>query len=227
MLATRGRRQASPHHDSLQAGSVRLLPRDEEFFDLFDKSAARIVEAARDYRSLLDSPAQFRENARRLKELEHQTDEITHATLAKLYKTFVTPLDREDIHALITRLDDVIDYIDAAAQRFVMFQVEVVPDDMPKQVDLLTMATQELQGAVQGLRTLKKTRKIQEHLIELNRLENEGDLLFRIAIGRLFANATDPIRLMVWKELYEITEEALDRCEGVAHVIEAVVLKHG
>ena len=206
---------------------MRLLPRDEEFFDLFDQSAARIVEAAVAYRELLDAPTQFRENARKLKELEHATDEVTHATLAKLYKTFVTPLDREDIHALITRLDDVIDYIDAAAQRFVMFRVEVVPDEMPHQVDLLGMATRELQGAVRCLRNLNKTRPIQEHLIELNRLENEGDAMFRLALGRLFQDAKDPIKVLVWKELYEITEEALDRCEGVGHVIEAVVLKHG
>ncbi|HTF87487.1 MAG TPA: DUF47 family protein [Planctomycetota bacterium] len=206
---------------------MRLFPRDEEFFDLFDMSAARIVEAATAYRSLLDQPAHFRENARKLKELEHQTDKVTHQTLEKLYKSFVTPLDREDIHALITRLDDVIDYIDAAAQRFVMFPIDHVPEALRQMVDLLVMATAELQRAVGELRTLKKSGAIHEHLIELNRLENEGDTVFRGALARLFQEEKDAIRLLVWKEVYEITEEALDRCEGVGHIIEAVVLKHG
>jgi uncharacterized protein Yka (UPF0111/DUF47 family) len=94
-------------------------------------------------------------------------------------------------------------------------------------VDLLGMATRELQGAVKCLRNLDKAAPIQQHLIELNRLENEGDAMFRLALGRLFQDAKDPIKVLVWKELYEITEEALDRCEGVGHVIEAVVLKHG
>jgi len=206
---------------------LRLFPRDEEFFDLFDQSAAQIVQAASAFRALLDQPTHFRENARKLKELEHQTDKVTHQTLAKLYKSFVTPLDREDIHALITRLDDVIDYIDAAAQRFVMFPIDHVPEALRQMVDLLVMATGELQRAVAALRTLNKTEVMQEHLIELNRLENEGDAIFRGALARLFTEEKDAIRLLVWKEVYEITEEALDRCEGVGHVIEAVVLKHG
>lgn len=206
---------------------MRLFPRDEEFFDLFDASAARIVEAAKAYRALLDQPAHFRENARRLKELEHQTDKVTHQTLEKLYKSFVTPLDREDIHALITRLDDVIDYIEAASQRFVMFPIDHVPEELRQMVDVLVMATAELQRAVAALRSVKNTSVIQEHLIELNRLENEGDAVFRGAIARLFQNEKDAIRLLVWKEVYEITEAAVDRCEGVGHVIEAVVLKHG
>ena len=205
---------------------MRLFPRDEEFFDLFDMSAARIVEAAQAYRSLLDQPAHYRENARKLKELEHQTDKVTHQTLEKLYKSFVTPLDREDIHALITRLDDVIDYIDAAAQRFVMFPIDQVPEALRQMVDILVMATTELQRAVAELRTLKKSQAIHEHLIELNRLENEGDTVFRAALARLFQEEKDAIRLLVWKEVYEITEEAIDRCEGVGHIIEAVVLKH-
>jgi predicted phosphate transport protein (TIGR00153 family) len=206
---------------------LRLFPRDEEFFDLFDLSAARIVEAATAYRSLLDQPAHFRENARKLKELEHQTDKVTHQTLAKLYKTFVTPLDREDIHSLITRLDDVIDYIDAAAQRFVMFPIDHVPEELRQMVDILVMATGELKLAVGALRKLQKPEVIQEHLIELNRLENEGDAIFRAALARLFQTERDAIKLVVWKEVYEITEEAVDRCEGVGHIIEAVVLKHG
>lgn len=206
---------------------MRLFPRDEEFFDLFDQSAAQIVQAATAFRALLDQPAHFRENARKLKELEHQTDKVTHQTLAKLYKSFVTPLDREDIHALITRLDDVIDYIDAAAQRFVMFPIDHVPEALRQVVDLLVMATGELQRAVAALRTLNKSEVMQEHLIELNRLENEGDAIFRSALARLFQEEKDAIRLLVWKEVYEITEEALDRCEGVGHIIEAVVLKHG
>jgi uncharacterized protein Yka (UPF0111/DUF47 family) len=207
--------------------ALRLFPRNEEFFDLFDQSAARIVEAAKAYQALLKDPTHFRENARQVKEIEHQADKVTHSALEMLYSTFVTPIDREDIHALVTRLDDVVDYIDAAAQRFVMFGVDQVPDEMHAQAQVLVLCTQQLSLGVNGLREMKRPEVLKAHLIEISRLENEGDQLFRVALGKLFKEEKDPIRLIVRKELHEITEEAIDRCAGVGHVIEAVVLKHG
>jgi uncharacterized protein Yka (UPF0111/DUF47 family) len=207
--------------------ALRLFPRHEEFFDLFDQSAARIVEVARAYQALLRDPPNFRENARQVKEIEHLTDKVTHSALEMLYTTFITPIDREDIHALVTRLDDVVDYIDAAAQRFVMFGVDRTPDELHAQAQVLVLCTEQLRIGVNGLREMKNHAALKNTLIEISRLENEGDQIFRQALGRLFAEEKDPIRLIVRKELHEITEEALDRCAGVGHIIEAVVLKHG
>ena len=207
--------------------AIRLFPRNEEFFDLFDQSAARVVEAAKAFQALLKDPQHFRENARAVKEIEHQADKVTHAALEMLYGTFVTPIDREDIHALVTRLDDVADFIDAAAQRFVMFGVESVPEDMHAQAQVLVLSTERLGGAVRALREMKKPDAIKQTLMEIGKFEDEGDAIFRTALARLFKEEKDPIRLIVRKELLEITEEAIDRCKGVGHVIEAVVLKHG
>jgi len=206
---------------------MRLFPRNEEFFDLFDESAARMVEGAAGYRALINDPPHFLENARRVKEVEHRADKLTHATLEKLYKTFVTPIDREDIHALATRIDDVLDYIDAAAQRFVMFRLKYVPEELAGQAQILELCTVNLQKAISAMRSLRQPAVILELLSEVGRLEAEADQVFRAALGRLFDNEKDPIRLIMFKELFEISEEAVDRCEGVAHVIEAVVLKNG
>ena len=205
----------------------RLFPRNEEFFDLFDESADRIVEVAKAFQSLLKDPTHFRENARAVKEIEHQTDKVTHRALEMLYGTYLTPLDREDIHALITRLDDVVDYIDAASQRFVMFGIEMVPEELHAQAQVLVLSTERLSECVKSLRTLKKVPNIKATLIEISKLENEGDQIFRQALAKLIATQKDVVKLIVLKELFEITEEAIDKCAGVGHIIEAVVLKHG
>jgi uncharacterized protein len=207
--------------------ALRLFPRNEQFFDLFDESAARIVEVARAFQGLLQEPDRFRENARAVKELEHQTDKVTHRALEMLYSTYLTPIDREDIHSLVTRLDDVVDYIDACAQRFVMFGIEEVPEELKAQVQVLVLMTERVQLCVRGLREMKKIPAIKESLMELSKLENEGDQIFRQVLARLIAKEKDPVRLIVMKEIHEITEAALDKCSSVGHVVEAIILKHG
>ena len=206
---------------------MRLFPRNEAFFDLFDQSSDRIVEVATAFRVLLKDPALFRENARAIKELEHQADRVTHEALELLYSTFITPIDREDVHALVTRLDDVADFIDAAAQRVVMFGVEHVADDLQAQAQVLVLSTERMRDCVRALRAMKKPEAIQQMLREISKLENEGDQIFRNALAKLFATEKDPIRLIVRKELHEITEAAIDQCSSVGHVVEAIVLKHG
>ena len=207
--------------------AFRLFPRNEEFFDLFDESAARIVEVAKAFQALLKDPTHFRENARAVKEIEHQTDKVTHRALNMLYSTYLTPIDREDVHALVTRLDDVVDYIDACAQRFVMFGIEKVPDELNAQAQVLVLMTERLEQSIRGLREMKKVPAIKESLIELSKLENEGDQIFRQVLARLIATEKDPVKLIVMKELHEITEAALDKCSSVGLVIEAIILKHG
>jgi uncharacterized protein len=207
--------------------AFRLFPRNEEFFDLFDESAARIVEAAKAFQNLLKDPPRFRENALAVKEIEHQADHITHRALEMLYSTYITPIDREDIHALVTRVDDVVDYIDAASQRFVMFGVESVPVELQEQARVLVAMTEKLESSIRGLREMKKVPAIKDALLDLSRLENEGDLIFRRVLARLIATEKDAVKLIVMKELHEITEAALDKCSSVGHVIEAIILKHG
>ncbi|MEW6775640.1 MAG: DUF47 family protein [Bdellovibrionota bacterium] len=206
---------------------MSLFPKNDEYFDLFDQSTAHIAEGIAAFQTLLKDPANFRENARKVKEIEHETDKVTHQTLAKLYTSFITPLDREDIHALITRLDDIMDAVDAATQRLVLFNVHTVPEEMKAFAQLLGLCAEQVRRAVSGLRQIGKPQPIMDCLIEINRLENEGDQLLRQAIGKLFSEEKDPIAILKWKELFEITEEATDQCERVAHVIEAIVLKHG
>jgi uncharacterized protein len=207
--------------------AFRLFPRNEEFFDLFDESADRIVEVAKAFRALLEDPTRFRENARNVKELEHQADRVTHRGLEMLYSNYITPIDREDIHALITRLDDVVDYIDACAQRFVMFGIDTVPEELKSQAQVLVLMTERLRPCIAGLRDMNKVPQIKESLLELSKLENEGDQIFRGALAKMIANEKDMVRLIVRKELHEITEAALDKCASVGHVIEAIILKHG
>src|SRR5688572_8603247 len=206
---------------------LRLFTRNEQFFDLFDESAARIVEVARAFQGLLQEPDRFRENARAVKELEHQTDKVTHRALEMLYSTYLTPIDREDIHSLVTRLDDVVDYIDACAQRFVMFGIEEVPEELKAQVQVLVLMTERVQLCIRGLREMKKIPAIKESLMELSKLENGGDQIFRQVLAKLNAKEKDPVRLIVMKEIHEITEAALDKCSSVGHVVEAIILKHG
>lgn len=207
--------------------AFRLFPRNEEFFDLFDESAARIVEVAKAFQALLKDPQHFRENARAVKEIEHQADRVTHRALEMLYQTYITPIDREDVHALVTRLDDVVDYIDACAQRFVMFGIERVPEELVAQAQVLVLMTERLQLSIRGLRDMKKVAAMKESLIELSKLENEGDQIFRQVLAKLIATEKDPVKLIVMKELHEITEAALDKCSSVGHVIEAIILKNG
>ena len=207
--------------------AFRLFPRNEEFFDLFDESAERIVEAAKAFQALPKNPPPFRENARAVKEIEHRADSITHRGLEMLYSTYITPIDREDIHALVTRMDDVVDYIDACAQRFVMFGIEVVPHELHAQAQVLVLMTERLQLSIRGLREMKKVPAIKASLIELSKLENEGDQIFRQVLARLIATEKDAVKLIVMKELHEITEAALDKCSSVGHVVEAIILKHG
>jgi predicted phosphate transport protein (TIGR00153 family) len=186
-----------------------------------------VVQVAEAFLALLKDPAHFRENARAVKELEHEADKVTHAGLELLYSTFITPIDREDVHALITRLDDVADFIDAAAQRFVIYAVERVDEDLHAQAQVLVLSTERVRGGVGALRVMKKPGAIKQTLLDISKLENEGDQIFRGALAKLFASEKDPIRLIVRKELHEITEAAIDKCSSVGHVIEAIVLKHG
>jgi uncharacterized protein len=200
----------------------RLLPREERFFELFVKQALNIQAGAAALVKMLSHYTGVPEQVQSIKAIEHEGDEITHNLLTMLNQTFVTPLDREDIHELSSRLDDVIDLIDAAASRFVLYRVDKIRPGTIDLVKVLLDATEELTAAVQTLSTPEKAMK---HCIEINRYENESDRICRILIAQLFDEEKNPVQIIKWKEIYEVIETAVDMCEDVANVIEGIVIK--
>jgi hypothetical protein len=204
----------------------RFLPRDEDFFGLFERHAALTVEGAREMQRLVQGGQNVRVLAVRIKEIEHETDVITHACVERLHKTFITPFDRDDIHRLITRMDDVMDYIESAAAAVMLYELADMTVPARELADVLLRSTEAVAIAVAGLKTVKHSDVILKACIEVNRLENEGDEILRNALAGLFREAKDPLLVLKWKEVYEALENATDRCEDVANIIEGVVLEH-
>lgn len=204
----------------------RLLPRETSFFDFFDRHAAITVAGTQEFVSLVATGANVVAKTKRIKELEHEADVVTHHCVEALHKTFITPIDRNYIHRLISRMDDVIDLTDAAADRIHLYELEKMWQGVQDLADVLLRATQTLEGAVHGLRDMRHPEAIRQKCIDVNRLENEADAVLRHALANLFKKETDPVKIIQWKEIYEILEAATDRCEDVANVIEGVTLEH-
>lgn len=204
----------------------RFLPKEEHFFELFEASAQCIVEALGEFRSILDDPTKIELQTKRIEEIEHKADEITHTTVGLLHKTFITPLEREDIHSLIVHLDNIVDVINAAAQRIQMYQITKKTSEFSAMVDVCDKAAVLVKDTVFGLQNLKNSNALLRNCIEINRLENECDYLLRSAVGNLFKNETDIKTLIQYKELYELLESVSDRCEDVANVVEGIVLEY-
>jgi uncharacterized protein len=206
----------------------RLLPASggEQFFDLFEQHAERTREAAALLRAMLRDQVDPEKQAALVKMAEHAGDEITHAVIERLHQTFITPIDRGDIHELISRMDDVLDLIEASAERIALYEIRVVEADAREFADVLEKSVVEMAAAVRVLRDLKDRPRLLAHCTEINRLENVGDQLLRRAVARLFREGSDPIHVMKWKEIYDYLENAIDRCEDVANVIEGVALEY-
>jgi predicted phosphate transport protein (TIGR00153 family) len=204
---------------------MRLFPREETFLPQFARGAEVIVEAARVLDALAASPVLDDERAVRIKQLEHQGDQIAHETFDLLNRTWITPIDREDIHVLVRNLDDVLDYIDAAAARIVLYRIASTTPELKKITSVIVQSAEAIQKAMALLSDLKHSKQILEACVEINRLENEADTVAQLAIGRLFAEEKDPIEVMKWKEIYDFVEGATDRCEDVANTLEAIVIK--
>jgi predicted phosphate transport protein (TIGR00153 family) len=199
------------------------MPNEQDFFALFQKQAENIVSGAAALTRLLEHYTGVPEQVQNIKAVEHAGDEITHQIFRKLNQTFITPFDREDIHQLGSTMDDVIDLIDAAASRFVLYRIQSI---RPGTVDLskvLTLATMELSSAIYSIQTPDKALY---RVIEINRLENESDRLCRTLIAQLFDEEKDPVQIIKWKEIFEVIETAVDKCEDVSNVIESVILKN-
>jgi len=204
----------------------RFLPREEKFFELFEAGAHNIVQASQVLKQLIDTWEGIEQRVEEIAELEHKGDNITHEIIARLHRTFVTPFDREDITALAQSLDDVMDFIDATARAMFLYKVDRPGKRARELADIIIQATVELEKAVLDLRHRAKLKQILERCVELNRLENAADVVFRAAMAELFEDSTDMAHVIKWREIYEHMESATDRCEDVANVIEGVALKH-
>ncbi len=202
----------------------RLIPREEKFFEFFEKAANNILDGAKVLVQMTDEQdGDFEKGWKQLEDLEHVGDKITHQIIRKLNRTFITPIDREDIHALTVALDDVMDLIEAVAARMSLYKIKQPTEEARKLALVILKSAEEIVKAVSNLERLDD---VTEHCIEINRLENEADEVCREAIAGLFEKGQDPIDVIKWKEIYETMETATDRCEDVANIVEGVALKN-
>lgn len=205
---------------------MRLLPRDEKFFDLFSSVASVSVEAARLQLDLLKADGLHRGAiVDAIKRLEHEADEITHEVVTRLDRVFITPLDREDIHLLASRLDDVVDLIDGTAHRVKMYQAGEAPPGALLMAEVVLRGTQALLVAVQGLEK-NKDHVVLDACAQVKRLEEEGDSVYHEWVGRLFDGSPDPLVVIKWKEIYDTLEKTLDQMEDAGNVLESISIKH-
>jgi len=202
---------------------LRLLPREETFFDMLHGSARNILQAARLLQELLDDYTDVPRKAEAIKALEDQGDEITHAIIDRLNRTFITPFDREDIFGLAKALDDVLDWIEASSARMAVYKI---PHATAEASELGHIIVSECEAVVEAIANLRNLDRMAGSLREINRLENLADHVQRDAIAALFSSNGDPIDVIKWKEIYETLEEATDQGEHVAHVLEGIYAKH-
>jgi|SRR5581483_374692 len=202
---------------------ARFIPKDNSFFRMFSAMSDNLIAGAQTLVNLFSNYENVEQRIEEIHRIEREGDELTHAILTKLNQTFITPIDREDIHQLASKLDDVLDFINAAGARIVMYRITAPPSAAGELAKIILMQCQELQKAVS---LMQKNGDILAHCVEINRLENEADLVSQHAIARLFEGERDPINLIKIKELLEFLERATDKAEDVANVLEAVVLKN-
>ena len=203
--------------------AFRLIPREARFFDDFVEMAEQIRLGATMLEEMLAPDKPIWDKADQIKEVEHKCDFLTHEIIQRLHRTFVTPLDREDIHDLARSLDDVMDAIDDSAAVVRLYSIERVRPDARELARVIKASTDEM---VKALKALERRKGVAEPAVEINRLENEADRVHYAAVRRLFEEERDPITIMKWKEILDFLEESTDRCEDVANVVEGIVVKH-
>jgi uncharacterized protein len=222
--ARRGTRcRADPHR--MGATHVRLpfIPREEKFFELFVDDAANVLAAARLLEQFFTDYGDRERIAGELRDAEHHGDMLSHDIGQRLASTFVTPFDREDIHQLTSRLDDILDYVEEVADTCVLYKIEAPTAEASQQAQIIVRQCEELVAALGKLNGFKD---VEPHWIEIHRLENEGDRIARKAVADLFTDGGDPVHVIKWKDVYALLEEAIDACEDAANVIERIVVTH-
>jgi uncharacterized protein len=201
---------------------LRLVPREAKFFEMFAEMCANLYDGAQAMHALLLEMKDIPAGVQKIKDIEHRGDEMTHAIITKLNVTFITPFDREDIHKLASSIDDVLDFINAAADRMLMYKITAAPRPAAELAAIVVRQAEQLSKAVS---LLGKDENVLDYCVEINRLENDADTVARKAIAELFDREHDPIALIKLKELYEVLETATDKAEDAANVVESVVLK--
>jgi predicted phosphate transport protein (TIGR00153 family) len=205
-------------------GLFNFLPKEEQYFSFFAQMTSYIYDAARMLVEMLsDKNAEYTEYAKRIKAIEHSCDDLAHSISTRLNKSFITPFDREDIYTLASALDDIVDLIDEAARAMVMYDVHGSTNYARQFAEVIQSMAIQLHEIVS---MLSRPNGINARLVEVHSLENKGDDIYHAALAELFHNATDPLHVIKWKEIYEKLEAAVDRCEHVANIIEGVIIKH-
>jgi predicted phosphate transport protein (TIGR00153 family) len=205
----------------------KLMPKSDDFFSDFEAQAATVVEGSKLLKALLDDFTDVPAKVQAIKDVEHRADDITHRAFARLHTQFITPFDRAEIHQLLSRIDDVLDLADAAAERLGLYDIDQVLPDARELASVLVAQAEKMREAVGGLRDMKKNpHVILEACKEINVLENQADTLLRRTMAKLFKRGNDPLTVLKWKEIVDLIETATDRAEDVANVLEGVVLEH-
>jgi predicted phosphate transport protein (TIGR00153 family) len=205
---------------------MRLFPKQENFFEYFEELANKIEEGGQFFLEMTQKRDYSEAKVARLKDIEHEADAITHRTYERMHKTFLTPIDREDIYALVNKMDSIMDVIEATAIRIHLYKVKKPDDQIIKQAKILNEAIQKIKGIVHGLRNMKNSKMILDGCVEINTLENAGDVVLRTIMANLFENEKDAIELIKWKDIFYLLEEGIDVCEDVSNIVEGIVLKH-
>ncbi len=204
----------------------RLLPKDVSFFDYFEQHSRHSIEAAEHLNAIAFKPGELAERAELIKEIEHQADKITHECIAALHRTFITPIDRGDIHRLIRRLDDIIDCVDSAIQRMILYEIDEIRPEFGQFAEALIRATVGIDGAIHSLRNIKKGEKVIEtYCTAIYVAEKDCDQILRAALARLFKEEKEAVLVLKWKGIFERLEKAADRCEEVANIVEGIVIE--
>jgi uncharacterized protein len=204
----------------------RITAKESIYFDLFIETTDIICKAAKMLEDLMENYENIPKKIEAIESIEHECDQHVHKIMSILNASFITPIDREDIYLIAKELDNIVDEIEATAHRFRMFNVKSMNEDAIKLAKLISQSSGELKNVMVDLKNLKKSSKLKEKIIEVNRIENQGDDIYRNAITKLFVEQKDPIEVIIWKEIFEYLENTLDVCEDVANIVEGVVMKH-
>lgn len=205
-----------------------LIPRETKFFDMTVEQVKIIEEATIFLKDIVKKEEFSEETAKKIKEMEQHCDTVSHEIIDVLNETFLTPIDREDIHKIVNEIDDIMDLINVLANRLYIYRIKSVKDTfLPEFVENIVEAVSAVRNAITSLKEIKRTQRIKEYCIEINRLENSGDSIREKAIMSLFEKEKDPVCIIKWKEIYEVSETILDACEKVANTIEEIIVKNG
>ncbi|HET7819378.1 MAG TPA: DUF47 family protein [Bacteroidia bacterium] len=205
-----------------------LIPQDKKFFPLFERASGNLQDVSKVLVEMVNAPTleKRKERIKEIERLEHIGDGVTHEIFNELSSNFITPFDREDIHQLVSCLDDIVDFIHGSAKRIELYKVDVIPDNIIKLAELIQKGAEELHYAVKELRNMKNAGKIREACVKINSIENHADDIFDISIARLFEEEKDAITIIKMKEIYSALETATDKCEDAANTISSIVIKY-